>query len=61
MKNYFLLILLVTTAWGYSQKIEYINSTEHLAKNRPFSQATLVNNIIYLSGQIDFSWSCGYK
>ena len=52
MKNYFLLLLLVTTAGGYSQQIEYVNSTEHLAKNRPFSQATVVNNIIYLSGQI---------
>jgi reactive intermediate/imine deaminase len=37
---------------SFSQEIIRINSEEHLAKNRPFSQATVVNDIIYLSGQI---------
>ena len=36
----------------YSQTIEYINSEIHLSKNYPFSQATQVNGILYLSGQI---------
>ena len=34
------------------QKIERINSSEHLKKNYPFSEATIVNGIIYLSGEI---------
>lgn len=37
---------------SFSQKIERINSSEHLKKNYPFSEATIVNNIIYLSGEI---------
>lgn len=52
MKNQILLVFLITSILGYSQQIEYINSDEHLAKKRPFSQATVVNDIIYLSGQI---------
>ena len=35
-----------------SQEIEYINSSESKKKNYPFSEATVVNDIIYLSGQI---------
>ena len=42
--------------WGnqesYSQEIEYINSSESKKNNYPFSEATVVNDIIYLSGQI---------
>jgi len=33
-------------------QIRYINSNDHLQKGYPFSQATLVNNIIYLSGEL---------
>jgi len=35
-----------------AQQILYINSNDHLQKGYPFSQATLVNNIIYLSGEL---------
>ena len=34
------------------QKIKFINSPEAKKNNYPFSEATIVNNIIYLSGQI---------
>ena len=34
------------------QKIKFINSQESKKNNYPFSEATIVNNIIYLSGQI---------
>ena len=32
--------------------IEYVNSAEHVAKDYPFSEATIVNGVIYVSGQI---------
>lgn len=35
-----------------AQQIKYINSADHMKQNRPFSEATIVNNIVYLSGQI---------
>ena len=35
--------------------IEYFNSSEHLANEYPFSEATIVNDIIYVSGQIGTS------
>ena len=37
------------------KEIEYFNSSEHLANEYPFSEATIVNNIIYVSGQIGTS------
>ena len=52
MKNIFILIFFLASFMSFSQEIIRINSEEHLAKNRPFSQATIVNDIIYLSGQI---------
>ena len=52
MKNIFILIFFLASFMSFSQEIIRINSEEHIAKNRPFSQATVVNNIIYLSGQI---------
>ena len=52
MKNIFILIFFLASFMSFSQEIIRINSEEHLAKNRPFSQATVVNDIIYLSGQI---------
>ena len=35
-----------------AQQIQYINSEVHKERNYPFSEATIVNNIVYLSGQI---------
>tara|TARA_B100001059_G_C17756609_1_gene540274 strand:- start:867 stop:1316 length:450 start_codon:yes stop_codon:yes gene_type:complete len=37
------------------KNIEYFNSPEHLANDYPFSEATIVNDIIYVSGQIGTS------
>ena len=37
------------------KNIEYFNSPEHLANDYPFSEATVVNDIIYVSGQIGTS------
>ena len=47
---FYSLILLANICIG--QKIERINSSEHLKKNYPFSEASIVNGIIYLSGEI---------
>ena len=52
MKNLLFVLILTSPIFGFSQEIQRINSNEHLKKNRPFSQATIVNNVIYLSGQI---------
>jgi reactive intermediate/imine deaminase len=52
MKNLLFILIIISPIFGFSQEIQRINSNEHLEKNRPFSQATIVNNIIYLSGQI---------
>ena len=51
MKNLFLIFLFfpLTT---FGQQIEYVNSENHKASEMPFSQATIVNGIVYLSGQI---------
>ena len=48
----FLLLLLIVPMVSFGQIIEYINSKEHKGSGMPFSQATIVNGIIYLSGQI---------
>ena len=47
-----ILIYLFFNGTAHSQTIEYINSETHLSKDYPFSQATQVNGILYLSGQI---------
>ena len=47
-----LLVLLLVPMVSFGQNIEYINSKEHKRYGMPFSQATIVNGIIYLSGQI---------
>jgi len=52
MKNIFILNFFLASFMSFSQEIIRINSEEHLVKNRPFSQAIVVNDIIYLSGQI---------
>ena len=52
MKNIFILNFFLASFMSFSQEIIRINSEEHLVKNRPFSQAIVVNNIICLSGQI---------
>jgi len=48
----FLVKFLIILSQVNAQKIEYINSSESKKKNYPFSEATIVNDIIYLSGQI---------
>ena len=40
------------TSTDVKSKIEYLNSPEHLEKDYPFSEATIVNGVIYVSGQI---------
>ena len=35
-----------------SNTIQYLNSPKHLQKGYPFSEATIVNGIVYVSGQI---------
>tara|TARA_B110000444_G_scaffold250220_1_gene276295 strand:- start:10888 stop:11325 length:438 start_codon:yes stop_codon:yes gene_type:complete len=52
MKNFLFYIILLSTSFSFSQTIERINSPEHLEKNYPFSEATIVNNVIYLSGEV---------
>tara|TARA_B110000902_G_scaffold63103_1_gene74774 strand:- start:403 stop:1317 length:915 start_codon:yes stop_codon:yes gene_type:complete len=47
-----LLLLLIAPLVSFGQNIEYINSKEHKSSGMPFSQATVVNGIIYISGQI---------
>ena len=49
-KHLFLLLFIPFTA--FCQNIEYYNSEEHKKSALPFSQAAVVNGIIYLSGQI---------
>ncbi len=49
-KLIFLFGLISSVAFG--QNIQYINSDEHKSAGMPFSQATVVNGVIYLSGQI---------
>ena len=34
------------------QKVEYLETEEHVAKGRPFSEAVRVGNMLYLSGSI---------
>ena len=58
MKKLILLLLIVTSCNSpqiSKKNIEYINSDEHLTNDYPFSEATIVNDIIYVSGQIGSS------
>jgi len=55
MKKIFPLILLIVSCNNSADlktNIEYLNSTEHLLKDYPFSEATIVNGVIYVSGQV---------
>ena len=55
MKKIFPLLFLIISCNNSTEvksKIEYLNSPEHLEKDYPFSEATIVNGVIYLSGQI---------
>jgi len=47
-----LLVLLIVPIVSFGQNVEYINSEEHKGAGIRFSLATIVNGIIYLSGQI---------
>jgi len=46
------IVFLFSSGYMNAQEIQYINSPEHLAQEMPFSEATIVNNVVYLSGQI---------
>ncbi len=52
MKKLLFYLFIIIANFSFSQKIERLNSLEHLKNNYPFSEATVVNGIIYLSGQI---------
>ena len=40
------------TSSSYTNSIKFINSQENIDRGYPFSEATVVNGIIYLSGEI---------
>ena len=52
MKNIFFYLILFSISSIFSQDITFINSELHLENDAPFSEATIVNGIIYLSGEI---------
>ena len=52
MKKLLFSFLFLIANFSFSQGIERINSTEHLKSNSPFSEASIVNGVIYLSGEI---------
>ena len=58
MKKLIILLLFVVGCndpQTLKKNIEYFNSPEHLENDYPFSEATIVNDIIYVSGQIGTS------
>lgn len=52
MKKLTFYFLIFITYFSFSQGIERVNSPEHLKNNSPFSEASIVNGVIYLSGEI---------
>ena len=53
MKNLYLIFLLIFSIPAvFSQDITFVNSELHLENDAPFSEATIVNGVIYLSGEI---------
>ena len=55
MKKLLPIIFLIVSCNNSSDvktNIEYLNSAAHIAKDYPFSEATIVNGVIYVSGQI---------
>ena len=52
MKNIFFYLILFSISSIFSQDITFVNSELHLENNAPFSESTIVNGIIYLSGEI---------
>ena len=53
MKNLYLIFLLIFSIPAiFCQDIIFVNSELHLENDAPFSEATIVNGIIYLSGEI---------
>tara|TARA_B110000008_G_scaffold114265_2_gene116979 strand:+ start:3003 stop:3440 length:438 start_codon:yes stop_codon:yes gene_type:complete len=52
MKKLTFYFLIFIANYSFGQGIERINSPEHLKNNSPFSEATIVNGVIYLSGEI---------
>ena len=52
LKNIFFYLILFSISSIFSQDITFVNSELHLKNDAPFSEATIVNGIIYLSGEI---------
>ena len=53
MKNLYLIFLLIFSIPAvFSQDITFVNSELHIKNDAPFSEATIVNGVIYLSGEI---------
>ena len=53
MKNLYLIFSLIFSITAiFCQDIIFVNSELHLENDAPFSEATIVNGIIYLSGEI---------
>ena len=53
MKNLYLIFTLIFSITAiFCQDIIFVNSELHLENDAPFSEATIVNGIIYLSGEI---------
>ena len=47
-----LICSLLLISCGSKQKVEYLQTDEHVALGRPFSEAVKVGNMLYLSGKI---------
>ena len=52
MKFFLFYLMLLSISSIFSQNITFVNSELHLENDAPFSEATIVNGIIYLSGEI---------
>ena len=51
--NFFKIIALLTPFYIFSQDdIKYINSQDNIDNGYPFSDAVIVNDIVYLSGKV---------
>ncbi len=51
MKSLYLVLLVVFAIFVFfSQDITFVNNELHLKKDAPYSETTIVNGIIYLSG-----------
>ena len=47
------ILIFLLSVYSYGQAaIEYINSQENIDKGYPFSEAVIVDNVVYLSGKV---------